>query len=189
MYNISPETLVIKPTKEQIESGEVIRSEINGVGFRRTDDAILPSVVKKVFAERAMYKKLKKEAHEAGDFVKELIYDNLQLGKKEIINSVYGVSLNSNFHLFNIDCARSITRCARVTIRYIKAYTNKYYVSRQILKDSVNYFPTINLRYNNKDHWYRENDMIKVHDMHGQIFDMPVKNFDPSLYMLDVTDL
>lgn len=186
MYNISPETLVIKPTKEQIESGEVIRSEINGVGFRRTDDAILPSVVKKVFAERAMYKKLKKEAHEAGDFVKELIYDNLQLGKKEIINSVYGVSLNSNFHLFNIDCARSITRCARVTIRYIKAYTNKYYVSRQILKDSVNYFPTINLRYNNKDHWYRENDMIKVHDMHGQIFDMPVKNFDPSLYMLDV---
>lgn len=40
-FNISPETVVRHPTKEQIESGEVIMSDVAEVGFLRTDDAIL----------------------------------------------------------------------------------------------------------------------------------------------------
>lgn len=187
MYNISPEVKVIRPTKEQIESGEVIRSEINGVGFRRTDNAILPSIVKKVFAERKHFKKLMKEAHKAGDFVKEAQYDNIQHGKKIIINSVYGVSLNENFHFFDIDCARSITRCARVCIRYLKEYTNKYYTSKQILKDSMNFFPVINLRYDNTDHWFKKTDKIHVLEISSNTeMDIEAQFFDKDKYLLDV---
>ena len=45
-FNISPETLVIHPTKEQIASGEVILTDVNEVGFRRTDNAILPTTIR-----------------------------------------------------------------------------------------------------------------------------------------------
>ena len=67
MYNISPEVKVIKPTKEQIESGEVIQSEINGVGFKRTDHALLPDIIRQVFAERLDAKSKMKAARTAGN--------------------------------------------------------------------------------------------------------------------------
>ena len=62
MYNISPEVKVINPTKEQIESGEVIQSEINGVGFRRTEHALLPDIIRQVFSERLAAKAELKKA-------------------------------------------------------------------------------------------------------------------------------
>ena len=156
MYNISPETRVIKPTAEDIASGRVIRSEVNGVGFLRTKDAILPCVVEKIFEERLKFKLLMQEAEKAGDKVAADRYRTLQLTRKKLINSLYGACLYNNFHLFNIDCARSITRCARVTIRYLKDNTDKYYRSERILRDSMEFFPVI--RINGK--WYKKADKV-----------------------------
>lgn len=162
-FNISPEVLVKHPTKEQIESGEVIPSEVAEVGFRRTDDAILPSISKKVFNERKELKKKMKEARKAGDNDLAQLYDSRQLVKKLIINSIYGVCLQPAFHLFNIDCARSITRCARVTLRdWLKKSFDKYYVSKYLIKDIPKYFPTIKIETDEGDKWFKETDEITV---------------------------
>lgn len=140
-FNISPETVCPHPTKEQIESGEVILTDVNNVGFYRTDDAIIPSIVKKVFAERKEYKRLKAEAGERGDNVEKMRCHNIQLNKKNIINSLYGVCLSPTFHLYNIDCARAICRCARVTLRdWLTRYLNEYYKSPSFIKDVEKYF-------------------------------------------------
>ena len=135
-FNISPETLVIHPTKEQIESGEVILTDVNEVGFRRTENAILPTIIKQVFNERKHYKDLKKQAHKAGNKDLEKLYDARQGVKKIIINSMYGTCLTSSFHLYSIDCARAITRCARVTLRdWLSKSINDYYPTAGFLKD------------------------------------------------------
>ena len=134
-FNISPEVKVIHPTKEQIESGEVIPTDINELGFKRTDDAILPNLVKLVFDERKEYKRLMKEAHKAGNKDLEDLYDARQGVKKIIINSMYGTCLTSSFHLYSIDCARAITRCARVTLRdWLSKSINDYYPTEGFLK-------------------------------------------------------
>lgn len=141
MFNISPETVVKYPTKEQIESGEVILSDVANVGFLRTDDAILPNIVKKVFAERKIWKKKEEEAIAAGDNELANLCHNRQMTKKLIINSVYGVSLAGSFHLYNPDCARAICRCARVTLRdWLSKYCNNYYISEECIKDIEKYF-------------------------------------------------
>lgn len=149
MFNISPETVVRHPTKEQIESGEVILSDVNEVGFLRSDDAILPNIVKKVFAERKVWKKKEEEAIAAGDTEAAGLYHNRQMTKKLIINSVYGVSLATGFHLYNPDCARAICRCARVTLRdWLSKYCNEYYTSTKLIKDAQKYY---NIEFKNKE--------------------------------------
>ena len=135
-FNISPETLVIHPTKEQIASGEVILTDVNEVGFRRTDNAILPTIIKMVFNERKHYKDLKKEAHKAGNKDLENLYDARQQVKKITINAMYGVCLTKSFHLYSIDCARAITRCARVTLRdWLSKSINDYYPTKGFISE------------------------------------------------------
>lgn len=140
-FNISPEVCIKNPKKEDVESGKVILSDVNGVGFLRTSDAILPTIVKKVFDERVHYKNLMKEASKKGDSKMAAVYDARQGTKKIIINSIYGICLSRQFHLFNIDCARAITRCARVTLRdWLTGGLNKYYVSLKMMNDIEKYF-------------------------------------------------
>lgn len=135
-FNISPECKIRHPKKEDILSGKVIASDVNEVGFLNDPNAILPNIVKKVFNERKEFKRLMKEAKHAGDTAKAAFYDNRQGIKKIIINSMYGVCLAPSFHMYDIDCARSITRCARVTLRdWLKKYVDQYYISTAILAD------------------------------------------------------
>lgn len=162
MYNISPEVKVINPTKEQIESGEVIQSEINGVGFRRTEHALLPDIVRQVFSERLAAKAELKKASHAGNSEMEVYWDKKQRCKKTIINSCYGVCLNKNFHLYDIDCARAITRGGRDTVRYLMDCNNRYYTSKQFLNDAKKYFPSAKITVNGKDYYYKEQDELTV---------------------------
>ena len=186
MFNISPETVVRHPTKEQIESGEVILSDVNEVGFLRTDDAILPNIVKKVFAERKIWKKKEAEAIEAGDMELAGLYHNRQMTKKLIINSVYGVSLATGFHLYNPDCARAICRCARVTLRdWLSKYCNEYYLSKQLLKDMNNYFPTVIITANDHDYAYIKDEKITVM-RENNVMDIEAKDFNIDTDMLGI---
>jgi DNA polymerase elongation subunit (family B) len=125
-YNISPETKVIKPSKELIDSGMLIRSEVNGVYYKRTDNAVLPTIVKQIFDERKHFKKLKHQAEEAGDKALAAYYDSQQHIRKILINSMYGVLANKYFHFYDVDNARAITRGGRVTVRYLAACANSY---------------------------------------------------------------
>jgi DNA polymerase elongation subunit (family B) len=125
-YNISPETKVIKPSKELIDSGMLIRSEVNGVYYKRTENAVLPTIVKQIFDERKYFKKLKSEADAVGDKALAAYYDSQQHIRKILINSMYGVLANKYFHFYDVDNARAITRGGRVTVRYLAACANSY---------------------------------------------------------------
>ena len=179
MYNISPETKVIWPTKEQIESGEVIQSEINGVGFRRTDNAILPSVVRKVFGEKDYYSKLKKQALKEGNKELAVYYDSQRTNKKIIANSVYGVCLNEYFPFYDIDCARAITRGGRVCIRYLMDHTNRYYEHKQFLIDGMKEMPVVNIKFNGEDHWLAKYEDVEVQLPTGEIRTVPACEVKP----------
>lgn len=178
-FNISPEVKVIHPTKEQIESGEVILTDVAELGFRRTDDAILPNVVKQVFAERKIYKNKEKECEAAGDVLGAHLNHNRQMTKKLIINSVYGVSLTSSFPLYDPDCARAICRCARVTLRdWLSVYCNEYYTSAKLIKDvqkyyNVNLKDTTPLKITNRDYAIIHNDTdssyICIHELRERL--------------------
>ena len=162
-FNISPECKVIHPRKEDIESGKVILTDVNEVGFLRTDDAILPNVVKKVFDERKHYKDLQEEAENAGNTELANLYDNRQGVKKIIINSVYGVSLATGFHLYDPDCARVICRSARVTLRdWLTRYLNEYYVSKAIIKDVEKEYYKVTLTAGGEEHTFFYYDKINV---------------------------
>lgn len=162
MYNISPEVKVIKPTKEQIASGEVIQSEINGVGFKRTNNALLPDIIRQVFAERLDAKNKMKDAIKEHNEIAELYWNFKQLAKKLIINSCYGVCLNVNFHLFDIDCARAITRGGRDTIRFLRDCNNRYYTSKTMINDLKKYFPIIKIEVENEAKYYKYGEHISV---------------------------
>lgn len=162
-FNISPECKVIHPRKEDVESGKVILTDVNEVGFLRTDDAILPNVVKMVFGERRHYKDLQEEAENAGNTELANLYDNRQGVKKIIINSVYGVSLATGFHLYDPDCARVICRSARVTLRdWLTRYLNEYYVSKAIIKDVEKEYYKVTLTAGGQEHTFFYYDKITV---------------------------
>ena len=128
-YNISVETKVIKPSLEEINSGNLIKSEINGVYYKRIDNAILPTIVKQIFDERKYFKKLKSEAEAQGNKTLAAYYDSQQHIRKILINSMYGVLCNKFFHFYDVDNARAITRGGRVTVRYIGEYVNLFFAN------------------------------------------------------------
>ncbi len=128
-YNISVETKVIKPSQSEIDSGNLIKSEINGVYYKRTDNAILPIIVKQIFDERKHFKKLKAEAEKDGNKELATYYDSQQHIRKILINSMYGVLANKFFHFYDVDNARAITRGGRVTVRYIGEYVNLFFAN------------------------------------------------------------
>lgn len=141
MFNLSPEVKVIHPSAADVLSGKVILTDVNEVGFLRTDDAILPSIVKQVFGERKIWKDKEEAAIDAGDMELAALCHNRQMTKKLIINSVYGVSLAPTFHLYDPDVARCICRCARVTLRdWLSRYGNAYYTSTKMIKDIEKYY-------------------------------------------------
>lgn len=187
-FNISPEVKVIHPSKEDIASGKVIASDVNEVGFLRTDDAILPNIVKKVFDERKHYKALAKEALKKGDKHMAAIYDNRQGIKKIIINSMYGVCLTPSFHLYDIDCARSITRCARVTLRdWLKKSLDSYYISTALLSDVQKYFGNIKIDANGKTYTYKYTETITVMRDDNEM-KIPAYQFNKDTDLLGVDD-
>jgi DNA polymerase elongation subunit (family B) len=123
-YNISPETKVTNPTQAQIDSGNLIQSEVNGVWYDKTKKGILPEIVQRIFDERKAFKSemfnYKKGSAEYG------FYDRQQHIRKILINSMYGVLINEFFHFYDVDNARSITRGGRVLIKYLSETTNDW---------------------------------------------------------------
>lgn len=188
MFNISPETKVCYPTKEQLESGEVVMSSVNNVGFKTTKGAILPTIVKTVFDERAHFKALKKEAKKNGDKLGVNKNDNKQRVKKEIINSMYGVCLASSFHLYDVDCARAITRCARVTLRdCLYGGLNKYYTSNKLINEVCRYFGTTKIK--TVDHVYEFDNRAEINVLrNGEVITIKACDFNKETDLLGVED-
>ena len=135
LYNISPETKVTKPT----DINGLIRSTINGV-FYTKDKGILPTIIEESLKERDYHKSLSEKYFNEGNKDLSDYHNYLQMVFKINNNSAYGALCNKNFHLFDVDNARAITRGGRVIIRYLAKNVNRY-LKEFLHNDYKKYFP------------------------------------------------
>ena len=124
-YNISPETKVTLPKSEN----GLIKSDVNGVYYKKDKVGILPTIVRVVFDERKKFK-MKMFEHEKGS-EKYNKYNRLQGTRKILINAMYGVLILEYFHFYDVDNARAITRGARQLIRYLSSSAINYMKSQE----------------------------------------------------------
>lgn len=121
MFNISPETKIKNP-----ESSEgLIKTPIDGVYYSK-NVGILPEIVETIFKERKAFKTKMFEAEAAGNEELTEYYDSMQMVRKILINSMYGVLSNKFFHFYDNDNASVITWGGRELIQFLSQSANKY---------------------------------------------------------------
>lgn len=133
-YNISPETKVT--ALDDCDKSGLIESEINGVWFKR-EKGMLPTIVKKIFDERSAYKKKMFGEKNGTDLYN--YYNSMQQVRKILINSMYGVMIRPEFHFYDVDLARAITRGGRVLIKFLTEKGEK--AARMLAKNPSILFP------------------------------------------------
>ena len=140
-FNISPETKVFNPSKEDIKERNLIKSPMNGIYYTRKQ-GIIPEIVSTIFQERRMYKQKMFVEKNAGNKDLADYYDSQQMIRKILINSMYGVLANKWFHFYDVDNARCVTRAGRNLIRFLSKTTNDYFHSNWH-NVSQKYFPDV----------------------------------------------
>ena len=109
----------------------------NGQFFRTNKQGFLPEILEKMYNDRTKYKKnmlqakqnyekakTDEERREYGDQVSK--FNNLQLTKKECLNSAYGALGSEYFRFFDIRQAEGITLAGQLSIRWIETRINEY---------------------------------------------------------------
>lgn len=109
-YNISPDTVLLKKTEQQIKDTKAHKSPV-GSYFVDTSiaEGIFPYQVKKLLESRQQVKKLMRNAR--GQEKRTL--NATQLALKDIANSMYGYTGYVRARLYMIDVANSITAFGR----------------------------------------------------------------------------
>jgi DNA polymerase elongation subunit (family B) len=143
-FNISPECLVVLPSRQEIKDKNLIKSTMPGIYYlpHETRTGVMTKIVRKVYQERVDFKDQMYAARDRGDKAMEAYYKSQQHIRKILLNSLYGVSCNAGFHFFNLENARSITRGGRVLIRHVSKMANEYFASDDWnLRDRFEFFP------------------------------------------------
>ena len=118
----------------------------------------------------------------------EDLYDARQAVKKIIINSMYGVCLTSSFHLYDIDCARAITRCARVTLRdWLTGSISKYYPTKGFISDLEKEFGFVTITTNGTEYKFGYNEKITI-QRNGEEMKIPANQFNKETDLLGIED-
>ena len=131
---------------------------------------------------------MKKEAHKAGNKDLENLYEARQQTKKITINAMYGVCLTKSFHLYSIDCARAITRCARVTLRdWLTGSISKYYPTKGFISDLEKEFGSVTITSNGFDYKFGYNEKITI-QRNGEEMKIPANQFNKETDLLGVED-
>ena len=120
----------------------------NGQFFRTDKQGFLPEILEKMYDDRTKYKKnmlqakqkyenakTEEERKEYGDQVSK--FSNLQLTKKECLNSAYGALGSEYFRFFDIRQAEGITLAGQLSIRWIEQKLNLYL--NKLLKTDIDY--------------------------------------------------
>lgn len=124
--------LVFSPDSQYVLSA-------NGTIFRRDVEAVIPGLLTKWYAERKdmqkkakEFKKLEAEAHEVGDTEKEkeyhgqfLFWDQRQLARKILLNSLYGAILNQGCRFYDHRIGQSVTLTGRSIARHMNSKINE----------------------------------------------------------------
>lgn len=65
--------------------------------------------------------------------------------------------------MYDIDCARAITRCARVTLRdWLSKPINDYYVTKHYISDLEKQFKLIKFVFENKTKYFLDDEEITI---------------------------
>ena len=121
----------------------------NGQFFRTNKQGFLPEILEKMYDDRTKYKKnmlqakqkyenakTEEERKEYGDQVSK--FSNLQLTKKECLNSAYGALGSEYFRFFDIRQAEGITLAGQLSIRWIENRINSY-VNKILKTENIDY--------------------------------------------------
>jgi len=109
----------------------------NGQFFRTNKQGFLPEILEKMYNDRTKYKdamldaKRKYETAKTPEAKKEYAdlisrYANLQLTKKECLNSAYGALGSQYFRFFDIRQAEGITMAGQLSIQWVERKLNEY---------------------------------------------------------------
>jgi len=96
--------------------------KINNIKFDSTKKGLLPSLVGVLLKERTKYKKLKDDAT---DELTRDEYLTLEIGIKQLNNSLYGICGFPSFRLYSLEVASSITEVGRFLIEQTKAFVEQ----------------------------------------------------------------
>lgn len=110
---------------------------ISGYGtiFSQEKQGIMPAILEYWYSTRKKYQKLKLEAKEAGDNIKETYYDKLQYVYKIKLNSYYGSLLNAYFRFYDKRLGESTTATSRVILLHQCAMVTKLLDGKYVLPD------------------------------------------------------
>lgn len=135
MFNISPETKIKFP--ESFD--DLIKTPVDGVYYSKKT-GILPEIVETIFKERKAFKNKMFEAEAAGDEELTEYYDSMQMVRKILINSCFGVMGNRFFHFYDNDNASVITAGGRELIQFLSSSANSY-MKDYLPKVMVKHYP------------------------------------------------
>jgi DNA polymerase elongation subunit (family B) len=149
-YNISPETYAGKIrydfSVDQLLGGafgddeiqEILKSQnvaitANSCLWNKDKKGVMPALVEKMMVERKLFKNKMIEAQKEyqKNKTKQLFndiarYNNMQMARKILLNSLYGALGNQYFRYFSIEFAEAITLTGQFVIRWIEGNLNDY---------------------------------------------------------------
>jgi len=149
-YNISPETYSGKIkydfSIDQLLNGAFGDDEIqnilknqnvaitaNSCLWNKDKKGVMPALVEKMMIERKLFKTKMLEAQKEyqTNKTKQLFndiarYNNMQMARKILLNSLYGALGNQYFRYFSIEFAEAITLTGQFVIRWIEGNLNEY---------------------------------------------------------------
>ncbi len=97
-----------------------------------------------------------------------------------------GTCLTSSFPLYRIDCARAITRCARVTLRdWLSKSINDYYPTENWLNEIEKEFSTITIKADGEEYEFDYNEEIIV-ERNGNVIQIPAYKFNKDTDLLGI---
>jgi len=159
-YNISPETYkgkfpgsydvdklldgYLNDHKDYLQAHNLTVTA-NMCQFSREKAGFLPSIMKKMYDDRVVYKnqmieaKKQYEATKDPQLVKAIArFNNLQMAKKIQLNSGYGALANTYNRWYEADFAEAITSSGQLTTRWIEGKLNEY-LNKLYKTDGVDY--------------------------------------------------
>lgn len=99
----------------------------NGILYTLNKPGLIPSILKKWFAERKEFNKLKAKYAAEGDKNLQSLYDKKQLVTKILLNSFYGALLLKTFRFYDKDNGEAVTLTGQSVIRWSMKVADSYY--------------------------------------------------------------
>ena len=145
-YNLSPETQMIRATKDTTVD-RLMKKEYNlqdlkdnnycmsanGYSYTREKQGLFPEIVQKLFDDRQRYKKLMLTAQSKYEETKDKSYqndiskyNNFQMARKIQLNSLFGAWGNEFFRFYDSNIAEGITLTGQYIIQTVGAALNEY---------------------------------------------------------------